>query len=184
MKILFLTRLLLDVAIIMAFFVMPAKLEAKEAGSSAIPVSRVSKAQDNRTQQLQAYLTSHNSPLAPYAKVFVAKADEYQLDWRLVPAISGVESTFGKNLPRNSYNAYGWNGGNFTFKNWEDGIDTVSKTLRVNYIDKRGADTVWEIASIYAPPSTTWAGKVNYFMEKIAQGPKSKRASLALTLAI
>lgn len=187
MKFSFLARLLLYVGIIMAFLTMPTKLEAKEAteaGASAVPASRVVVVkEDDRAQRLEAYLTSHRSPLAPYAKVFVNKADEYRLDWRLVAAISGVESTFGKQIPANSYNAYGWNGGRFYFKDWEDGIDTVSRTLRQNYMN-RGADTVWKIAPIYAPPSRTWAGKVNYFMEKIAQGPKPKRHTLALVLAI
>lgn len=176
------------VAIVVAFLAMPGKLEAKEAGreagASATLASRASDASDDRADRLEAYLVSHRSPLAPYAKVFVAKADEYNLDWRLVAAISGVESTFGKRIPAHSYNAYGWNGGYFSFKSWEDGIDTVSKTLREKYANKWGADTVWEIAPYYAPPSKTWAGNVNFFMEKIATGPKPKRATLALELSI
>ena len=178
------SKILSIVAIFVVALVIPAKLEAKEAGISAFPVSRAVLASDERVEKLGAYLASHKSPLAPYAKTFVAKADEYQLDWRLVAAISGVESTFGKNLPSNWYNAYGWNGGYFYFKSWEDGIDTVSRTLRQNYMDKWGLETVWEIGPIYAPPSTTWAGKVNFFMEKIATGPTPIRATLALQLTI
>lgn len=157
--------------------------ETNEAGPSATPKSR-DVVIDDRADRLEEYLTFHNSPLAPYAEIFVAKADEYQLDWRLVASISGVESTFGKHLPKNSYNAYGWNGGNFYFKSWEDGIDTVSRTLRQKYINKWGADTVWEIAPYYAHPSKTWAYNVNFFMEKIAKGPKPKNATQALKLTI
>ena len=102
----------------------------------------------------------------------------------MVAAISGVESTFGKNLPSQSYNAYGWNGGNFAFKDWEDGITTVSKTLKEKYV-ARGADTVSEISYIYCPPSSgSWAYKVNYFMQQITLGPKVKDATLALKLTI
>ena len=161
---------------------MPVKLAAQEAGSSAIPVDRVV-AVDERADRLKTYLASHNSPLTEYAGVFVAKADEYNLDWKLVASIAGVESTFGKKIPSNSYNAYGWNGGRFYFKNWEDGIETVSKTLGTKYV-ARGADTVWEIGPIYAPPSTTWAGKVAYFMNQIEKGPKLKNPTLALELTI
>lgn len=159
------------------------RLSLDEAGASAIPVTRKVTV-DARSERLEAYLASHNSPLTPYSYVFVEKADKYGLDWRLVASISGVESTFGKRIPVNSYNAYGWNGGNFYFKSWEDGIDTVSKTLREKYADKWGADTVWEIAPYYAPPSKTWARNVVFFMEQIEHGPKTKSTTLALRLTI
>ena len=156
---------------------------SREAGASGTPIERI-KTTDERVEKLKTYLASYNSPLTPYAKVFVQKADQYELDWRLVASISGVESTFGKRLPSNSYNAYGWNGGNFYFKDWEDGIDTVSKTLREKYADKWAADTPYEIAPYYAPPSKTWAGNVDYFMRKIAEGPKQKNPTLELKLTI
>lgn len=158
--------------------------ETTEAGASGIPTNRIVITHDPRVDKLEAYLTSHNSPLASYASVFIEKADSYGLDWRLVASISGVESTFGKKLPRNSYNAYGWNGGNFYFKNWEDGIETVSRTLREKYMDKWGADTPYKIGPYYAPPSRTWAGKVTYFMNQIEIGPKTESATLALKLTI
>lgn len=123
--------------------------------------------EDERVLKLSQFLQSHNSPLAPYAHVFIEKADAYGLpDWKLVPAISGVESTFGKRIPYNSYNAYGWANGAYSFNSWEESIDTVSKTLKQKYYN-RGADTVEEIAYIYAPPSKTWARNVRFFMGKI-----------------
>jgi hypothetical protein len=87
-----------------------------------------------------------------------------------VAAISGVESTFGKRVPVNSYNAYGWNNGNFSFESWSDSIETVSKALRENYYDK-GATSIDRVARRYAPPSSTWSWKVKYFMGKIDSFP-------------
>lgn len=162
---------------------LPSVASAKEAGESA-KLTNTIVAVDPRAKKLEEYLAWHNSPLAPYAKVFVDNADKYGLDWRLVASISGVESTFGKRLPYNSYNAYGWNGGNYYFKSWEDGIETVSKTLRQNYMNKWGAQTVYDIAPIYAPPSKTWAGNVSYFMKQIEKGPKNRSAALELKLTI
>jgi len=121
---------------------------------------------DYRVYNLENYLKSHNSPLAEYSQEFVAYADTYGLDYRLVPAITGVESTFGKRIPRNSYNAYGWANGEYRFTSWEDSISHVSATLRVKYMDK-GAESINEIGRRYAPPSKTWAGKVKFFMDKI-----------------
>ena len=95
-------------------------------------------------------------------------------DWigEWVPAISGVESTFGKQIPYNSYNAYGWVNGDYSFKSWPDSIQVVSKTLKNNYIDK-GAISIARISKIYAPPSKTWGSKVEYFEGKITPLPYS-----------
>jgi len=121
---------------------------------------------DYREVVLKNYLSSHNSPLAEYAGVFIAYADKYEIDWRLVPAISGVESTFGKRIPFNSYNAYGWANGKYAFTSWEDSIEVVTKALREKYYDK-GTPDINSIARRYAPPSSTWAGNVKFFERKI-----------------
>ncbi len=123
-------------------------------------------AKDERVTKLEAYFAKHNSPLKPYARDFVYYADTYGLDWKLVPAISGVESTFGKHIPANSFNAYGWANGDYKFTSWPNSIEHVSRTLRTKYYD-RGLDTIPEIAHVYAPPSTTWAHNVQFFMDKI-----------------
>jgi hypothetical protein len=137
-------------------------------GSATLKKSQVKS--DYRIEILRAYLTKHNSPLAEYADELVESADKYNIDWRLVPAISGVESTFGKRIPYNSFNAYGWANGAYNFKSWEDSIEIVSKTLREKYIDK-GAPSISKIARRYAPPSSTWARNVKFFMRKIDSLP-------------
>lgn len=144
--------------------------EVPMVGASAQLKTSDSGTDDYRIMILRTYLIKHNSPLAEHAEDFVAIADKYNIDWRLVPAISGVESTFGKRIPRNSYNAYGWANGAYKFKSWEDSIEIVSKTLREKYID-RGAPSISRIARRYAPPSSTWAGKVKFFMKKIEPFP-------------
>ena len=121
---------------------------------------------DYRIMKLKSYLKSHNSPLYEYADEFVKEADMYDLDWRFVPAIAGVESTFGKRIPFNSYNAYGWANGNYYFDSWPESINTVTKTLREEYIEK-GAVSINQIARRYAPPSSTWSWKVQFFMNEI-----------------
>jgi len=121
---------------------------------------------DFRVENLRNFFQKYNSPLAPYAKEFVIYADENDLDYRLVPAITGVESTFGKRIPAKSYNAYGWANGEYSFTSWEDSIEHVSKVLKRSYID-RGAVSIYQIAKRYAPPSTTWGGKVSFFVSKI-----------------
>lgn len=121
---------------------------------------------DYRVKNLTNFLARYNSPLASYASDFVNFADQYGLDYRLVPAISGTESTFGKHIPYKSFNAYGWANGEYKFTSWPNSIQIVSSTLREKYIDK-GAPTISKIARRYAPPSTTWGGHVKYFVGKI-----------------
>jgi len=121
---------------------------------------------DCRIEKLRSFLESYNSPFSNKAVYLIEIADKYEIDWRLIPAISGIESTFGRQIPYNSYNAYGWANGTYRFNSWEESFEKVAKTLKEKYID-RGLDTPEKMGPVYAPPSKTWAGKVRYFMNKI-----------------
>lgn len=127
---------------------------------------------DSRKEILRNYLVNKKSPLADYASVFIEAADKYNLDWRLVPAITGLESSFGKRIPINSYNAYGWANGDYHFDSWETSIYIVTKALREKYIN-RGVVSINQIGRVYAPPSSTWSRKVKYFMKDINLVPVS-----------
>jgi len=62
---------------------------------------------DKRVDTLRAFLHEYNSPLENDAVSFVREADANAIDWKLVAAIAGTESTFGKHIPYGSYNAWG-----------------------------------------------------------------------------
>lgn len=155
------------------------------AGSSAALLKRVvQKTPDSRVRILREFLEKYNSPLVPFAGTFVETADKYSLDWKLVAAISGVESTFGHQIPYESFNGWGWGiyGDNMIrFSSWNQGIETVSEGLRTNYINKWGARNVYEIGRFYAS-SPTWAQRVEYFMNKIEEFEKLNLANLSITL--
>lgn len=139
------------------------------ASSAAFNAEYKTVKQDNRVQVLKAYLTKRNSPLVESAATFVAQADKNKLDWKLVAAISGLESSFGKHIPYESYNGWGWGvyGDNVhNFSSWDDGITTISKGLREQYMNKWNATDVYSIGRIYAA-SPTWADRVTYFMRDI-----------------
>lgn len=158
--------LLIMIAFLAIFlFSEPALASEKIAGGSAV-LEKPDFQVDERVIKLEKFLESYNSPLAEYADKFVESANKYGLDWKLVPAITGVESTFGKQIPTNSYNAYGWANGVFYFGSWEQSIDYVSKALKEKYIN-RGLDTPFKIGPVYAPPSKTWALKVTHFINEI-----------------
>lgn len=140
---------------------------------------------DPRVTKLEAYLNIHRSPLVEEAGHFVSEADRLGLDWKLVAAIAGVESTFGKYIPRNSYNGWGWaiytgqnDGRHFT--SWKEGITVVSEGLKYRYID-RGAVTLEQIGRIYAA-SPTWSSKVKFFMQKIEDFAPETIEHLSVTI--
>lgn len=124
---------------------------------------------DRRAVILQAYLAKHKSPMQNHAADFVEAADTYNLDWKLVPAIAGVESTFGKHIP-GGYNGWGWGvyGTNrIYFTSWRDGIFTVSQGLRTRYFD-RGLTEPYAINKVYAA-SPHWGKNVTFFINDISK---------------
>ena len=159
-------------ALTAAIILIPHKAYAQESSASSATVQLPTVAKtgvDNRVKILTSYLSQNNSPLAPYASEFVAAADKYNLDWKLVAAISGVESTFGQQIPNNSYNAWGWGvyGDNvINFKSWNDGIDTVSQGLRERYMNAWGGKDIYQIGAVYAS-SPAWANHVELYLNKI-----------------
>jgi len=156
------------------FTAMPQKTQAEQkasASSATIKTSESKTGVDYREKVLREYLQKQNSPLTPYAGDFIKYADQYNLDWKLVAAISGVESTFGQQIPANSYNGWGWGvyGDNvIRFSSWNDGIKTVSEGLRQRYMNQWGAQDIYEIGSIYAA-SPAWASHVTYYLNRIQE---------------
>jgi hypothetical protein len=125
---------------------------------------------DGRAAVLSQYFAKHKAPLAPYGEKLVEAADKYGLDWRLLPAISMQESNGGKKIPEGSYNPFGWaihSQYSKSFSSWEEGIETVARGLKKDYID-RGLVTPCEIMTRYNPISTardgSWCQGVEYFI--------------------
>jgi len=118
-----------------------------------------------RIENIRKYLSKRGAPLAANAQDFVEAAQKYGIDYRLVAAISIIESSGGLHNFK-PYNAWGW--GSYSFKNFKEGIYTVSKGLGGYY--SRGLDTPKEISVYYCPPSaSSWASKVSYVMNQIGK---------------
>lgn len=169
-------------------FINPQPAAATTAATSAVlnpNIDMVSVEDAQHVKILHDFLEKRNSPLAPYAKNFVDEAKKNNLDWKLVAAISGLESSFGVHIPANSYNGWGFGiyGDNVKrFGSWDEGIATVSASIRNDYMDKWNAKTIPEIGRIYAA-SPTWAIRVKLFMDSIDTFEQDqKRNTLALSL--
>lgn len=169
----FFMRTKLFVVLFMFFFItsiLPQKIQAQEkaSGSSATFHDILAQqALDNRATVLRNYLEAQQSPLAPYAPEFVQQADLYKIDWKLLVAISGVESTFGKEVPCTNAWGFGVYGDQtLCFTSYDAAIRTISQTLRTQYMDKWKETDIYSIGHSYAS-SPTWATHVNYFMNQI-----------------
>lgn len=140
-----------------------------------------SKKLDNRAKLLAKYLSKYNSPLQYHAQDFIDAANKYNLDWKLLPSIAGVESTFGKQIP-GGYNGWGWGVYGtqaIYFKSWREAIFTIAEGLRVNYFNK-GLTEPYSINRVYAA-SPHWGRNVTYFMldlEKFATVSQNGQAHL------
>ncbi len=118
-----------------------------------------------KVENIRKYLAERNAPLADYAQEFVKAADHYGIDYRIVAAISVIESNGGRHTFK-EYNAWGW--GKTPFESWTDGIWTVSAGISKYY--SKGLTTPELIAPYYCPPNAVkWAQNVNYVMNQIGK---------------
>ena len=108
------------IALIFAAILTSHDVYAQEVRSDSAKLDPVISVQkdyslDTRTVAVRNVFKRYNSPLVDQAAFYVKYADEFGVDWKLLPAISGLESTFGRFLMPGSYNAYGWGGGRIYF---------------------------------------------------------------------
>ena len=85
------------------------------------------KQNDPRLSQLQKYFGDRDCPLRDSAKDFLLAADQNQLDWRLLPSISFIESSGGKDYTNN--NVFGWDSCKERFTSVRAGIHYVAAQL-------------------------------------------------------
>ena len=167
-------KLIVVFLILLFCFQKSISVSAKEGGSSARVISIGEKTAQNdesvdvslKRNVIREVLAKYNSPLLDETDAFIETCTKYKIDCYLLPSISGLESTFGKNTLSGSHNPFGWGGGLLFFNTWADGIDAVGAGLSQNYI-ARGADTIESIGPIYAA-SPTWAVRVRYFHNEFA----------------
>lgn len=170
-KIAYLASTILPALLLVTTAIMTGRSEAKNTQFNIENAAISTK--DSRVEVLEKFFEKYNSPLKGHAHKFVETAEKYSIDYKLMPAISCMESTCGKRIIPNSYNPFGWGiyGSNYIgFKNFDEAIETVGAGLNKGYFSK-GLDTVKEIAPVYTPPNSyNWMSGVNFFiadMEKI-----------------
>jgi hypothetical protein len=117
---------------------------------------------DPRFARLHHFFESAQCPAKDYAVDFLMAADEFALDWRLLPSLSFVESTCGK-FSQNS-NLFGWDEGRAHFATPSVAIRTVGSHL-AHYAMYR-SKSLDEILATYNPDAD-YALKVKSVMRRI-----------------
>jgi hypothetical protein len=122
---------------------------------------------DPRLESLKKFFENVDCPARALAAEFLKVADQHDLDWRLLPSISFVESTGGRTAPNN--NMFGWANGKVIFASWRAGIHEMARNLADSkpYRDKN----VDAILRTYNP-NASYSSVVKSVMRRISPTEK------------
>lgn len=134
---------------------------------SELPTAQSEYKNDPRLESLNRFFQEGDCPAQDFSAEFLRAADSHNLDWRLLPSISLVESGGGRDARNN--NLFGWDGGKATFTSVRAGIYNVAGRLANSkiYRDK----DIDEILRVYNP-NANYAGVVKSVMRRISPSEK------------
>lgn len=136
------------------------QIDVEARAANSVPLQMLEQTVE-RAERIRNFYAKWNAPMAAQAEYLVIVADEFGLDWRLLPAISIVESS-GGNYCFKSYNPFGW--GRMDFASFEDAIYTVAAGLANGY----GTDNPYAIGPTYNPVTPeSWSNKVAGLMAQM-----------------
>jgi hypothetical protein len=152
-------RLLSGSLALLGIVVLPSMISPRQVH----PVWIADYRDDPRIESLTKFFRKAACPALRYAGEFLEAADIYELDWRLLPSISYVESTGGKAAQNNNW--FGWDSGRAHFASATAGIHEVG--YRLAHLDQYRDKDVDGILATYNPNSE-YAAKVKSVMRQIA----------------
>jgi len=122
---------------------------------------------DARTIKMQLVLEDYHSPMAKHAKELIEIAEANHLDWTLMAAIAGTESSFGRRMPQDCLNPYGWGiypGHRICFTSFPEAAGEVASGLAKRY----NTTSLATIAKTYNHVSPeAWQAHTAYFINLI-----------------
>ena len=127
--------------------------------------------EDPRLGRIWQYFADRDCPLRDSAADFLVAADQNELDWRLLPSISMIESSGGKDYKNN--NVFGWDSCREIFPSVQAGIHFVASKLAKSklYKDKN----VDQKLSTYNP-QPDYAPRVKAVMRALGPANQSRSA--------
>lgn len=118
---------------------------------------------DPRLESLNKFFQAGDCPAQDFSEEFLRAADQHNLDWRLLPSISVVESGGGRNAKNN--NLFGWDCGKAIFSSVRACIHDVARSLATSKLYRnKGVD---EILRMYNP-NASYPEAVKSVMRRIS----------------
>lgn len=176
----------INIALLIFSLVYLMRYQAKPVNLSFPPIvqaqslSPASPTQDIRVLALRKFFQDYKSPLADLAEFLVKQADNWGLDYTLMPAIAMQESSGCRKIPVDSYNCWGF--GIYStkitrFASYEMAIEQVAKTIKEAYI-KNGYTNPTLLEDKWTPSSRgQWSYSVNFFISKIKEYERNTPAT-------
>jgi hypothetical protein len=118
---------------------------------------------DLREAILRKFLRDKHCPDQEYTELFIAEADAYHLDWRLLPSLALVESGGGRVAKGN--NIFGWANGKSTFTSIGEAMHHVARALSLGQA-YRGKDLDGKLAAFNQ--GTDYGAMVRDIMNQIS----------------
>jgi hypothetical protein len=142
----------------------PSLVSTKQPGPAPAPSH-----EDPRLKALWQFFDERDCPLRDSAADFLIAADNNELDWRLLPSISMIESSGGKDYRNN--NVFGWDSCRESFPSVQAGIHFVASRLAKSKLYK---DKNLDEKLLTYNPQPDYRHRVKAVMR--ALGPAGQRA--------
>jgi hypothetical protein len=152
-------RFLTGSIFVLGVVALPVALSPWESGGTPAPDYR----NDPRLHTLRNFFHQGACPAEDLAAVFLAAADSYALDWRLLPSLSFVETTGGKTARHN--NMFGWDSGRARFHSAAAAIHTVG--YKLSHLSVYRGKKLDSLLSTYNP-NAEYGRTVKFVMRSIA----------------
>jgi hypothetical protein len=152
-----------DILLVASLMVLPSSVSFRQQNAT-VTVN----AADPRLRRLEEFFAKRDCPLRAAAADFLIAADQNALDWRLLPSISIIESSGGKDYRNN--NVFGWDSCRESFSSVRAGIHFVAAQLAQS---KRYRDKTLEKKLQTYNPNPDYPHKVKAVMRALAPAPTS-----------
>lgn len=157
--------------------VLSEKLNIEANGLLAFNQVADQKAKDlkSKADAIDAFYKEHAMPLEGIGMKMVQEAEKNGLDWRLLPAISVIESSGGKHACKKATHSFmGWGSCKINFESDDQAVEVIAMNLggkNPNTDQHYAGKTTREILEKYNPPSIVphYADKVMKVMEEIGK---------------
>jgi len=121
---------------------------------------------------IKEYLSKYNSPLEEYSGDFIRASKNFGFDYKVLVAISGVESGFGTSSLCGDYNPFGYGNPCWDFSSYSEAIWKVAETIGTSeatgYKRFRETGEVYDLATAYnSSYAVEWTEKINYFFNQL-----------------